>query len=82
MARSRSPPITINSSVVDKLGEDEGRRLVRWRLGQNRNNHSTRPNSMPPNRYIVEVLEDLDTESVNQPLSEQHGSIDAWSTSG
>lgn len=54
------------SGVVQKLGEHKATRLKFWGGGENGNDYSNSPDSVPPNGNVVEVFEEVNPKSVDQ----------------
>ncbi len=74
--RSRTPTHTsVRTSPINKSLENKLRALMRRRFGKNSNYEGERPNSMPPNGNVVEIVEEVDTEGVDEALSCEYGGV-------
>lgn len=80
--RTLAPAHTVDAGVVDELLEHELARLMRGRRSEHRDNERSRPDRMPPDRDVVDVLEQVDAEGVDEALRDEHRGVyaggDAW----
>lgn len=77
-----SPPsdTTINTSLINKGGENEAPGLVGGCFGKNRNDQGNCARGMPPDRDIIQVLKEMNPESVDHALNEKNCGIYANGT--
>lgn len=76
-ARALAPADTVDAGVVDELLEHKLGRLVRGRRGEHRDNERSRAHRVPPDRDVVDVLEQVHAERVDEALRDEHRGVDA-----
>lgn len=72
-----SPSHTVNPRPIYKLAEYPARTLVSRRPRQDGNDQRCGSHCMPPNRNIVQVVQDFNAKCVRQALREEDGGVDA-----
>ena len=50
--------------------------MVRGRSGEDGNDYSSSPDGVPPDGYVVNVLQKVHAECVDEPLADEYSGID------
>ena len=74
-APSRS---SVDAGVVDEVLEDELGGLVRRRRSEDCYHQRCCADGVPPDRDVVDVLEEVDAEGVHEALADQHACVDGY----
>jgi len=78
MAGPITPAHPGRACPIQKLLEDEFRRLMLRCLGKYSDDERSSSNCMPYNRYVVKIVKEVDSKGVRQPLRKKDGSINPW----
>ena len=77
VARALAPADAVDTRVVDERREDELGGLVRRGGREDGDDHGGRPDGVPPDRDIVDVLEEVHAERVDEALADEDARVDA-----
>lgn len=75
-ARALAPAHAVDARVIYEGLEDKLGGLVLRRRGEDGYDDSGRPNGVPPDGDVVDVLQEMHTEGVDESLADEYSGID------
>ena len=74
-ARALAPAHAVDARVIYEGLEDKLGGLVLGRRGEDGYDDSSRPDGVPPDRYVVNVLQKVHAECVDESLTDEHPGV-------